>query len=88
MIRPRTLRPRTFRPRTIRPRTLFPIIFMSPYVSSLNEPQSTELHQPWFGLVGWSVTTNRTPPTHELVGLTLSHLEYSPHTSVMKYIGM
>jgi hypothetical protein len=50
-IRPHTLQPRTFRPRTIRPHTLFPDVFMSPYVSSLNKSQPTELYQPW---IGWA----------------------------------
>ncbi len=49
--RPHKFRPRTFRPHTIRLSTLFPDIFTSPYVSSMNEPQPTELHQPW---IGWA----------------------------------
>ncbi len=51
MLRPRTLRPCTFRPYTIRPRTLFPDVFTSLYVSSLNESEPTELHQP---CIGWA----------------------------------
>ncbi len=30
-----------------RPRTIFFDFFTFPYVSSLNESQATELHQPW-----------------------------------------
>jgi hypothetical protein len=46
-----TFRSRTFHPRTIIPYTLFPDVLTSLYVSSLNESQPTELHQP---CIGWA----------------------------------
>ncbi len=61
ILRSNMLHPRTFCPHTLRPRTLFSDVFTSLHISSLNESQPTELHQP---CIGWAFSLTYPNPEY------------------------